>query len=78
MASFFQWLDGMVVKFDPYGTLMINCDNHIFIFSIFSAAVSKLFIFDIWLKSLFKLIFVYFIISYISVILWLDYHYGIQ
>ena len=61
MASFFQWLDGMVVKFDPYGKLMINCDNHIFIFSIFSAAVSKLFVFDIWFKSLFKLIFVYFI-----------------
>ena len=39
----------MVVKFDPYGTLMINCDNHIFIlFHLFYC--SKLFIFDILIQ----------------------------
>ena len=92
-ASFFQPLtktSGMVLKFDPYGALMINRGNRIsIVFHLFCCSMHKLstiplanvaslslfFMLAIWFKKLFKFFFLYFISLYH---LRLDYYHGIQ
>ena len=93
MVEFFQPLtktSGMVLKFDPYGALMINRGNRIsIVFHLYCCSMHKLstiplanvaslslfFMLAIWFKKLFKFFFLYFISLYH---LRLDYHYGIQ